>query len=73
MNFGASSRNLVGLVSRSIFAAVTLVAAQAASAHTLVNNGGVGSGDAALMLLSGIGLMVFVARHRGKGGRDKDR
>jgi hypothetical protein len=72
--FSAFRKNLVGSGCKVLIGAAALVAAQSASAVTLVSSGPwlVSHSDGALMLLSGLGLMGFVARRR-KKSRDDER
>ncbi len=68
-------KRLLGPVSGFLLAAVALLIARAAWADTVANNqlhSMITTHDVGLMLLSGIGLMAFVARHRRKDGRDGD-
>lgn len=74
MKISAFGNRFYRKASRFLFAAMALLIGPAAWADAAVNNGRsfAANYDIGLMLLSGVGLMFFVARHRKKGGRDGD-
>jgi hypothetical protein len=72
LTFPAFHKTFVGPACKALMAAAALVAAQTAAAGTLVHNSPLfGSyGDGTWMLLTGLGLMGFVARRRGNSRDD---
>ena len=74
MKISAFGNRLARQAFRCLPVAATVFVIGSTSAYATVDGGRnfISAYDVALMLASGIGLMVFVARHRRKGGRDDE-